>query len=135
MAVDWDDRDFLARVEAGAFAGVVGAIGHVDQEATRLILRTPKTGREYSRRGVVHKASAPGEAPASDTGTLIQSKTVDTDLGTISARLTFRTDYALALEVGTKNMEPRPYARQALLNVRDLIISTISREITSAIAT
>ncbi len=33
-------------------------------------MRGPKSGRVYRRKSVVHRASAPGEAPAIDTGIL-----------------------------------------------------------------
>lgn len=34
---------------------------------------SPATGRVYTRRGVTHRASAPGEPPAPDTGNLLRS--------------------------------------------------------------
>lgn len=133
MAVDWNGPEFAARARAGAFVGVIRAIGLVDQEAMRLIMRTAKTGKVYRRRGVEHQASAPGEAPASDTGRLVASKTIEPDQTNLRALLVFRTDYARALELGTKNMEPRPYARPALLNMQNQILDAVSSEIVAAL--
>lgn len=45
----------------------------VQATLTRNIQRGSKTGREYNRRGITHRASAPGEYPASDTGRLAGS--------------------------------------------------------------
>jgi hypothetical protein len=38
-------------------------------------LSGPRSGRIYSRHGIIHQASAPGEPPASDTGKYRQSVT------------------------------------------------------------
>lgn len=94
-------------------------------EALRLILDTPKTGRVYRRRSIEHQASAPGEPPASDTGRLVQSVTTDYGDGGYAGTVTFRTAYAAALEYGTERMEPRPYARPAVANKRREIIDDL----------
>jgi hypothetical protein len=39
--------------------------------ARRSLVTGPKTGRVYKRRSVIHRASAPGQTPASDTGNLL----------------------------------------------------------------
>lgn len=69
-----------------------------------------RSGRIY-RRGIkgtiMHQASAPGEAPATDTGHLAK----------ISSRMTGRAEgvvevgaeYAVALELGGARMAPRPF--------------------------
>ena len=53
--------------QGATFAGIEG------ENILSDILTGPRTGRIYRRGGVVHQASAPGEAPASDTGELRQS--------------------------------------------------------------
>jgi ubiquitin len=45
----------------------------VEKEAKQSILSGEKSGRIYQRRSVTHRASAPGQAPASDTGRLVNS--------------------------------------------------------------
>lgn len=129
MAVRWNQAQMEARARTGAYNGVIRAIGLVDQEATRLVLRTSKSGRVYRRRGVSHQASAPGEPFANDTGRLMASKTIEPDQSNLRAMLVFRTKYARALELGTKRMEARPYARPALFNMRAQILVAIEAEI------
>lgn len=78
-------------------------------------------------RGGTHVASAPGEAPASDTGTLANSiAVVETNDGGVRVGTHLR--YGLALEFGVNisgskvgphpaqnfRLEPRPHARPAL---------------------
>jgi len=69
----------------------------------------PKTGREYpSMGGKMHQASAPGEAPAIDTGVLvgsIQSKMA----GPMTGIIYTNTEYAPILEFGSVHMAPRPF--------------------------
>ena len=45
----------------------------VAADAKRAVQKGPATGRVYKRGGVEHQASAPGEAPATDTGGLAGS--------------------------------------------------------------
>lgn len=134
MPVKWNDAGLRARARVGAMRGVVAASEEVRNEAVRLILDTPKTGRFYRRRTVVHQASAPGEAPASDTGTLVGRITTNYDrlpelVGVVGAH----TDYAAYLEYGTKKMAARPFMRPALANKRAEIKETISRAIRAEI--
>lgn len=71
----------------------------------------PKRGRAYKRKGVVHIASAPGEAPAIDTGNLansIQARMVDDLTGEVDVA----ADYGPALEFGGKNAA-RPFMQPA----------------------
>src|SRR5687768_17301699 len=57
----------------------------VEGEAKRSILDGNKTGLLYTRRTVTHRASAPGEAPASDTGRLVNS--INTTLNRVAGGL------------------------------------------------
>lgn len=74
------------------------------------IQRGPKSGRVYGKRG--HRASAPGEYPATDTGRLASSVTMV--LPAVAApriTATVGTDviYGRHLEFGTSNMAARPW--------------------------
>jgi HK97 gp10 family phage protein len=93
---------------------IIRGTEQVRNTAISLILNTPKTGRVYVRGGVEHQASAPGEAPASDTGDLTNKITTNYDFTELSGTVTSNSVHGLMLEYGTKNMEPRPYLRPAL---------------------
>ena len=128
MAVVWNEES-LAKARRGALRGVVISTERVLAEGNRLIASPPKTGRLYRRRGVVHQASAPGEPPATDTGRLIQSGRAAHDAAELSGTATWSTAYAAGLEFGTQKMAPRPFARPALMNMRDEIVATVLAEI------
>lgn len=91
----------------------------IESNAVSRVISPPKTGRIYpskSRKGAFHQASAPGEAPAADTGRLHQSITsVQTFNG--PERFVNETGanapYAIPLELGTSKMAPRPFMQPA----------------------
>lgn len=74
-------EDHLIRVRSHDYrfrTGIKRALHYVGQitvtEIKRLIISPPATGRIYRRPGGrLHQASAPGEAPANDTGELQES--------------------------------------------------------------
>ena len=77
-------------------------------DVKRAIQGPPKTGREYARgRDKIHRASAPGQAPATDTGALATS-IYNEDRGQYSKAIGSRLDYAYYLEFGTFRIAPRP---------------------------
>tara|TARA_R110000868_G_scaffold179574_1_gene419705 strand:+ start:20385 stop:20843 length:459 start_codon:yes stop_codon:yes gene_type:complete len=77
-------------------------------DVRRAIQGPPKTGREYPRgRDKVHRASAPGQAPATDTGTLVSS-IYNEDRGPNAKAIGSRLPYAFHLEFGTFKMDARP---------------------------
>ena len=76
-----------------------------EQMKFRLIgqMHAPKSGRMYGS----HQASAPGQAPATETGTLESSITVEKiDAATVSVGTD--SPYAAALEFGTIHIASRP---------------------------
>lgn len=115
MTFRWNEA-MVPEIRKAAARGVVGWIGLVEQRAVDLIMSPPKTGRVYRRRGVSHQASAPNEAPANWTGRLVNSRRVTFLEAGLRARLMFSTAYAAYLELGTRKMEQRPYARRALID-------------------
>ncbi len=79
-------------------------------DVRRAIQGPPKTGREYPRGAngdKIHRASAPGQAPATDTGALVGS-TYISRINSFTQAIGSRLDYAFYLEFGTLRMEPRP---------------------------
>jgi HK97 gp10 family phage protein len=71
----------------------------------------------YKRKSVIHKASAPGEAPANDTGRLAGSISTylnSTALESIVTAGRGLAKYATMLEFGTRKIKPRPFMFPAL---------------------
>jgi hypothetical protein len=68
-----------------------------------------RSGRVYKRRGRVHQASAPGEAPAGDSGTLENSGAVEVSPDGMTATATFNAPHASDLETGTADIAARPF--------------------------
>lgn len=102
----------------------------VQGEAQRLVADPPKTGRIYRkympRR--THQASAKGEAPATDTGTLIAGIVIDrADITRGRIIIASTAPYSRALEFGTRKMAPRPFLRRALRSMKGRVV-TIFRE-------
>jgi len=114
-------------IRRNAMRGVMRGTEAVRNEAIRLILSGPHSGRVYGRRK--HQASAPGEPPASDTGRLIGSLTTSYDPVNLTGKVVVGAQYGLYLEFGTQRMEPRPFLRPALANMQGEITRVIAEEI------
>ena len=90
------------------------------------MVREKKTGIVYNRkRGKTHRASAPGEAPAVDSGELLRGvlfgvKDLEMEVGAVSP-------YARFLEDGTKNMDERPFLEPAVDKNKDNIVKNIGK--------
>jgi HK97 gp10 family phage protein len=75
-----------------------------------------KHGRRYRRGTRTHQASAPGEAPAVDTGFLINS--IQTTIKSeIQVETQIGAEYSEALEYGTSKMAARPFVEPAIEGV------------------
>ena len=93
--------------ERGVRAVVIDAEG-----ITKTLLSQPGSGRLYQRgKTVEHRASAPGEPPAPDTGRLRASVTTEVVRGMneVTGFVAVNTEYAAQLELGTEKVKPRPY--------------------------
>ena len=94
--------------------------------------------RIYKRRTVTHQASAPGEAPASDTGRLVNSinsymDTIEDDSAfVVAGRGTVK--YARALEFGTTKMAARPFMFPALEKSKAWIQERLAKAVRTAAA-
>jgi phage gpG-like protein len=93
---------------------VRGTAQNVRTHAIRSIQRGPKTGITYEKIDPkrTHRASATGEAPATDTGRLANS--LKADIQGVRATVSTNVDYAPFLEFGTRTIEPRPFLFPAL---------------------
>jgi phage gpG-like protein len=71
--------------------------------------RGPATGETYEKYNPrrTHTASAPGEAPATDTGRLANSVTIE-DTGPLTIEVGTEVEYGPYLEFGTRTIAPRP---------------------------
>lgn len=74
-------------------------------------------GRLYRRGGHVHQASAPGEPPARDEGTLAGSIQMEDD-GPAAVVITVGAAHGIYMEKGTSHIAPRPFVQPAIDAVR-----------------
>ncbi len=86
----------------------------IRNEAIKSIQGGAKTGSVYKRGQKVHKASAAGEAPATDTGTLVSRIDHRFKRGReMVAIVGTEVAYGFWLEFGTVNMKARPWLQPA----------------------
>jgi hypothetical protein len=103
-----NQAEFARAVTKGVHP-TVKEVAFAIEAAMKLSMTGQKSGREYKRHGRTHIASAPGEAPAVDTGFLINS--IQTDIKSeTEAVITIGAEYAATLEF-QKN---RPFVRPAI---------------------
>ena len=95
-----------------AIRAALHTIGQSHVVHARMLMDKSKSGKQYKINWVSHTASAPGEAPASVTGSL--KKSIDYTVGA-NRSLTFgyrsrsgMKPYGKHLEFGTPTIEPRP---------------------------
>jgi HK97 gp10 family phage protein len=90
----------------------------VQNTAKESILRggTGKLYQKYEPRRS-HRASAPNQPPARDTGFLVSQITMNVDVkanGTVIGQIISAAPYSKALEFGTTQMTERPFMQPAL---------------------
>jgi hypothetical protein len=128
MPVNWDINAIIKDTRDKANTANTAVANWVKSEALRLIDLKPKHGRLYVgapfRIGrPPHKASAPGEAPAVDTGSLRRSIRVETASSEYLESQVIAggqgVDYAYNLEYGVPTgpfpLEARPFMRPATM--------------------
>lgn len=129
MSVRFNTGEVIRSLEEGIMRAIVRGTESVKTEAINMVQSGPKTGRVYRRRGIEHQASAPGQAPASDTGHLVQSIHTEYNRKNLEGYVVVTADYARALEFGTENIEPRPFLRPAVSKKAKAIIADVEAEI------
>ena len=102
------------KAEDGVSRAVKATGLEVISDVKKRIQRGPKSGRTYTRRGIDHRSSAPGQAPATDTGVLASS-VYFTQSSKYEATVGSRLAYSYYLEFGTVKLNfaggvggPRP---------------------------
>jgi HK97 gp10 family phage protein len=91
-------------------------------------MRSSKSGRRYKRgRSGVHIASAPYEAPAVDTGILINRSMYETKINNLHFVVGSNVKYSEHLEFGTRKMAARPFLRQSVINRQSEIKQILSK--------
>jgi hypothetical protein len=87
----------------------------------RLYRRTKTTGKKRKRTVVkFHQASAPGEAPASDSGNLIASIQSEISGDGFNGEVSLAY-YAAFFDPGTSKMDPRPYLVPAIQKMQPVL--------------
>jgi hypothetical protein len=106
----------------------------VQNEARRSIQKGPKSGRVYKKGGVTHQASAPGQAPATDTGHLVSHVNHKQQglRGTVGIHELKQVKYARRLEFGGRDkrgvyIAPRPFLRPAYKKMQKKIAKRLAR--------
>ena len=98
-------------------------------EAIRSIQQGAKSGKTYKKYNPTrtHKASAPGEAPASDTGFLVSNIRVKDQKDFVEVRS--EASYSKFLEYGTSKMLARPFMFPAMEKSKPKIAEVILQKI------
>lgn len=114
---------------SGAVKPLIATYGQLlRRDIIRSMVEEPKTGRIYTRPGGrLHQASAPGEAPARDTGKLIDSMKVRMSDAGWTAVVGASAPYARYLEQGTSRMLPRPAWEPARQRIEKPFIMALRR--------
>ena len=121
----------ISKVVERKVEGALLAGAQVIEGAAKLKIQTgPKTGRLYPRGDKVHQASAPGEAPATDTGNLVGGISSE-KAGRLKARTTVTSEYATPLELGSADGKilARPFMQPAADESTDTVVELVSQAI------
>jgi len=105
---------------------VKGGAQVIRGEAIKSIQTGAKSGIVYEKYNPrrTHRASAPGQAPASDTGNLV-SKIMVQQKDKNHVEVQSNADYSAFLEYGTSKMEPRPFMLPAFEKSKKPIINAV----------
>tara|TARA_Y100001937_G_scaffold9347_1_gene11516 strand:- start:191 stop:640 length:450 start_codon:yes stop_codon:yes gene_type:complete len=103
-------------------------------EAVKSIQTGMKSGRIYEKYNPrrTHRASAPGEAPASDTGNLVRNIRVEQKTKDI-VNVESRANYSKFLEFGTSKMLARPFLFPAFEKSKSKILQATFKRVQKAI--
>lgn len=127
-------REMSGEVRDEVSKAVIGTAMELRGDVVKSIQRGAKTGRVYRKYSPsrIHQASAPGQAPASDTGRLANSITFER-VNDLTASVGSVLAYATYLEYGTSRIAPRPVFRPAVDRIRDKFNRRLEAAISGAI--
>lgn len=111
-----DSKKMLAR-------GLADMAFDTQEEAVQSIRTSPASGKTYRRRGVLHTASSPGNAPRIDRGTLVQNIITKKEGKGYTTGSRKGAPHGFWLEFGTRKMAKRPWLGPAF----DKIVKNINR--------
>ena len=114
---------------------VRASLEKVRGDAIKSIQRGTKSGRIYNRGpgsnlSPTHQASAPGQAPATDTGALVSS--IQVSQQGLNGQVGTKLEYGFFLEYGTLFMAERPFLRPALAANQQYIINQFAKGLDAA---
>ncbi len=95
----------------------------VKTAAVKKIQQDPATGKVYGD----HRASAPGEPPATDEGALVGS--IEMTQKGLDAYVFTNKEYGRYLELGTLHIRPRPWLRPSLNENKDELKDGVKRAV------
>ena len=103
-------------------------------EAIKSIQSGGKSGVMYQKYNPrrEHRASAPGQAPASDTGNLVSKIIVKQKTKNV-VNVESNADYSAFLEYGTSKMEARPFMLPAFEKSKKPIINAVFKRVKNKI--
>lgn len=125
--------ELMQRLEAAIGTAIAKTAGAVVSDI-KTEMAEPKSGRLYPRGrdadGEIsyHQASAAGEAPAIDSGHLVNSVSI-AELSTLEAVVGTNIEYAAYLEHGTRRMAARPAWEPAAERAGQTLESLLTEEI------
>ena len=105
---------------------VKGGAQFIRGEAIKSIQTGPKSGRLYEKYNPrrTHRASAPGQPPASDTGNLVRNIKVNQKNKDV-AEVQSNAPYSAFLEFGTSKMLARPFLFPAFEKSKNKIVQAV----------
>lgn len=115
--------ELMQKLEAAIGRFVAKGAGHIEGRL-KASMTEPKSGRLYGD----HRASAPGESPAVDSGNLIGS-IVQIFPSTLEALIGTPVEYAVYLETGTSRMAQRPLWEKTIADELPTLEKMLDKEI------
>lgn len=120
LRVDDHTPELFQKLEAAVSRSIKGAADDA-AEVAKTSMRAPKSGRIYGR----HRASAPGESPASRTGRYLSGIEV-VEQSSLEAKVGASAEYGPLLEYGLDRPLWQQTLTEILPNLEDRLASEIS---------